>query len=92
MLNHFADDVVFTSPVAVQLLANRDGVIRGKVALRAYWQEGLRRPLLGFVGSPRRPPLHDRYGLAADYDLVADLVAGMFGHSVFGVAADRGSE
>ena len=43
VLSHFADDVVFTSPVAVQLLANSDGVIRGKVGLRAYWREGLRR-------------------------------------------------
>ena len=43
LLEHFADDVVFTSPVAAQLLAGSDGVIRGKDALRAYWTEGLRR-------------------------------------------------
>jgi hypothetical protein len=43
LLAHFADDVVFTSPVAAQLLADSDGVIRGKEALRAYWTEGLRR-------------------------------------------------
>ena len=41
VLSHFADDVVFTSPVAEQLLANSVGVIRGKIALaptggRAY--------------------------------------------------------
>ncbi|PZS36694.1 MAG: DUF4440 domain-containing protein [Pseudonocardiales bacterium] len=43
VLSHFADDVVFTSPVAAQLLDAGDGVIRGKTALRAYWAEGLRR-------------------------------------------------
>lgn len=43
VLSHFADDVVFTSPVAVQLVEGSDGVIRGKAALRGYWSEGLRR-------------------------------------------------
>jgi hypothetical protein len=43
VLGHFADDVVFTSPVAAQLLEDSDGVIRGKAALRDYWSEGLRR-------------------------------------------------
>ncbi len=43
VLSHFAEDVVFTSPVAVQLLDIDDGVIRGKPALRHYWSEGLRR-------------------------------------------------
>ena len=43
LLEHFDDDVVFTSPVAAQLLDDSDGVIRGKTALRAYWTEGLRR-------------------------------------------------
>ncbi|KAA1425244.1 nuclear transport factor 2 family protein [Mumia zhuanghuii] len=43
VLAHFADDVVFTSPVAAQLLDDSDGVLRGKDALRAYWTEGLRR-------------------------------------------------
>ena len=43
MLNHFADDVVFTSPVAARLVEGCAGVIRGKAALRDYWREGLRR-------------------------------------------------
>jgi hypothetical protein len=43
VLGHFADEVVFTSPVARQLLAGSDGVIRGKPALRGYFAEGLRR-------------------------------------------------
>src|SRR3954452_24543350 len=41
LLAHFADDVVFTSPVAAQLLPDCDGVIRGKDALRAYWSRAL---------------------------------------------------
>lgn len=43
VLTHFADNVVFTSPVAAQFVDGSDGVIRGKAALRAYWAEGLRR-------------------------------------------------
>jgi len=43
MLSHFSNEVVFSSPVAAQLLAGSDGVIRGKQALREYWEEGLRR-------------------------------------------------
>lgn len=42
LLDHFADDVIFTSPAAVQVLGG-DGVIRGKEALRRYWTEGLRQ-------------------------------------------------
>ena len=40
LLEHFTDDVVFTSPVAVRILGG-DGVIRGKQALREYWSEGI---------------------------------------------------
>jgi ketosteroid isomerase-like protein len=43
LLTHFAEDTVFTSPVAAQLLTDSNGVIHGKEALRAYWTEGLRR-------------------------------------------------
>ncbi|MGO9974588.1 MAG: YybH family protein [Solirubrobacteraceae bacterium] len=43
LLGHFSDAVVFTSPVAAQILPDCDGVIRGKEALRRYWAEGLRR-------------------------------------------------
>jgi len=49
ILSHFDEDVVFTSPLARQLIEGNDGVIRGKTALRAYWTEGLRRvPTLHF--------------------------------------------
>jgi hypothetical protein len=43
VLSHFSDDVVFSSPMAAQLCEGRDGVVRGKAALRDYWAEGLRR-------------------------------------------------
>jgi hypothetical protein len=43
VLGHFSDDVIFTSPHAAQLLQGCDGTVRGKDALRRYWQEGLRR-------------------------------------------------
>jgi hypothetical protein len=42
LLRHYSDDVVFTSPAAVQLVGG-DGVIRGKDSLRRYWGEGIRR-------------------------------------------------
>ncbi len=42
VLRHFHDDVVFTSPVAVRVLPESSGVLRGKDALRRYWTEGLR--------------------------------------------------
>jgi hypothetical protein len=41
LLDHFTDDVVFTSPVA--RIFGGDGVICGKEALREYWSEALRR-------------------------------------------------
>jgi hypothetical protein len=37
VLAHFHDDVVFTSPVAARVMPGSDGVVRGKQALREYW-------------------------------------------------------
>jgi ketosteroid isomerase-like protein len=49
LLAHFTDDVVFTSPIAAQVLPGSDGTLRGKDELRHYWAEGLRRiPALRF--------------------------------------------
>ena len=42
VLSHFHDDVVFTSPLASQIIEGCDGTLRGKVALRQYWSEGVR--------------------------------------------------
>jgi hypothetical protein len=42
IMSHFAEDVVFTSPLAARIVDGSDGVVRGWEALRAYWAEGLR--------------------------------------------------
>ncbi len=50
VLRHFHDDVVFTSPVAAELLPQTAGVVHGKPALRRYWTAALQRiPDLRFV-------------------------------------------
>ena len=41
VLAHFCDDVVFTSPVAQRVVPESGGTVRGKAALRAYWQQAL---------------------------------------------------
>ena len=43
LLSHFTDEVVFTSPIAAQVLSESGGVLRGKEAVRRYWGEGMRR-------------------------------------------------
>ncbi len=43
VLDHFHDDVVFTSPVAARALPDSGGVVRGKKALLAYWTLALER-------------------------------------------------
>lgn len=43
VLAHFTDDVVFSSPVAEQVVPGSGGVLRGKAALRAYWTTALQR-------------------------------------------------
>ena len=45
----FADEVVFTSPLAARLIPESGGVIHGKAALRDYWSMGLAKaPELAF--------------------------------------------
>ncbi|MGX9789927.1 nuclear transport factor 2 family protein [Mycobacterium sp. MMS18-G62] len=41
VLDHFSDDVVFTSPVAARVVPESGGVVRGKAALRDYWTTAL---------------------------------------------------
>jgi ketosteroid isomerase-like protein len=43
IMKHYADDVVFRSPVAARIIEGSDGTVLGIDALRAYWAEGLRR-------------------------------------------------
>ena len=42
VLSHFAEDVVFTSPLATRVIPESAGVIHGKESLRRYWNEALR--------------------------------------------------
>jgi len=42
-LTHFADDVVFATPVAARALPEAGGVVQGKDALRRYWTLALER-------------------------------------------------
>src|SRR3954452_11374288 len=41
ILRHFAEDVVFTSPLAARFVPGSGGVVRGKDALRQYWTVAL---------------------------------------------------
>jgi len=41
ILTHYAESIEFTSPLIVKLLGNASGTIRGKAALRDYFQLGL---------------------------------------------------
>lgn len=41
ILEHYSDDVVLVSPLAVERLGDPTGTVRGKVALRAYFKMGL---------------------------------------------------
>src|SRR4051794_5447706 len=41
VLDHFGDDVVFTSPVAARVVPDSGGVVRGKDELRDYWTTAL---------------------------------------------------
>ncbi|HJV49800.1 MAG TPA: nuclear transport factor 2 family protein [Geothrix sp.] len=66
VLTHFEEDVVFTSPVATQILDGSAGVIHGKAALRAYWTRALARipdlhfELLGVYAGVQSLVLHYR--------------------------------
>jgi hypothetical protein len=49
VLDHFHDDVEFTSPVAARVVPESGGVVHGKEALRNYWAAALaKQPDLQF--------------------------------------------
>jgi ketosteroid isomerase-like protein len=41
IMSHYSEDVVLMSPLAAKLLGDPAGTVRGKAALRAYFQTGL---------------------------------------------------
>jgi steroid delta-isomerase-like uncharacterized protein len=41
IMSHYAEDVVLVSPVAARILNDPSGTVKGKDALRAYFQKGL---------------------------------------------------
>lgn len=41
VLTHYADDVVFSSPVAERVVPESRGTVHGKQALRDYWNRAL---------------------------------------------------
>jgi hypothetical protein len=43
VLAHFTEDAVFSSPVAARVVPESGGLVRGKDALRAYWNTALTR-------------------------------------------------
>lgn len=50
VLDHFADEVVFTSPIAARVVPASGGRVEGKHALRDYWVRALSlRPDLHFT-------------------------------------------
>lgn len=71
ILAHYAEDVVFASPFAVEFADG--GVVRGKAALRAYWEKALAAfPDLRFVLHHALPGVDS---VALVYDSVRELRA-----------------
>lgn len=66
VLAHYEDDFEMASPRIVDLGSEPSGVLVGKVAVEAYWQEALSRmpdlrfELLGIFASPRSVAIHYR--------------------------------
>lgn len=50
VLAHFAEDAVFTSPLAARVVPQSGGIVNGKQALRDYWTRAIDRlPALHFT-------------------------------------------
>ena len=41
IMSHYAEDVVLVSPVAARILSDPSGAVKGKDALRSYFEKGL---------------------------------------------------
>jgi ketosteroid isomerase-like protein len=91
VLAHFAEDIVFSSPLAQSLTGAPGGVVGGRRALREYWEAALARhpdlqfELLGvFCGSDA---LVVRYRNHRGVEATETLVLGEDGTAVRAVAA-----
>ena len=43
VLSHYTDDFEMSSPLIISLIGETSGTLRGKAAVRAYWQTALQR-------------------------------------------------
>lgn len=43
ILEHYTEDFEFSSPVIIDVVGERSGTLRGKSAVRAYWEKALSR-------------------------------------------------
>lgn len=70
ILAHYAEDIEHSSPTVVRLLGDPSGVVRGKPALRAYFEKALAsagpalrfEPTRLYVGAHGLTLLYDRSG------------------------------
>jgi hypothetical protein len=73
ILSHYSDDIEFISPVVVRLLGDHTGTIRGKPALRSYFEKGLATyPNLRFQLEKALPGVKS---VTLYYQSINDLVA-----------------
>ena len=78
VLSHFSDDVTFSSPLIATLMGEPSSTVHGTAALRAYWEEGLRRI----------PDLHfDLVAVHAGVDMVTITYTNQAGRSVVEAAS-----
>lgn len=73
ILSHYSDEVVFQSPMIVQIKNDPSGKLRGKGELRSYFAQGLKRfPDLKFT---LRAAFGGVDGVTIYYDTVNNLTA-----------------
>jgi|SRR5215472_12604731 len=91
VLSHFANDVLFTSPVAAKVVPASHGVIHGKEPLRRFWNEavrhntGLHFELVGVYSGVETLVIRYRNQEGADRCEVLTFSAGLVqtGHGTF---------
>lgn len=43
VLSHYTDDFQFSSPLTIEMAGKTSGILKGKTAVRAYWEKGLQQ-------------------------------------------------